>query len=103
MPNDWALSGGRCLPVRCNAELDACALQQLLELLHAQPASRTMPPIVTACTGLCRGMVTKWTPSDMTMCLPSRMILKPAFQRSHGSEVRNTRDLGQFKLPPPLP
>jgi hypothetical protein len=33
-------------------------------------------------------------PDDLEACL---------LQRSHGSEVRNTRDLGQFKLPPPLP
>ena len=43
------------------------------------PASCTIPPIVYALTGLWRGMVTMRTPSDMTMCFPSRTTRKPAF------------------------
>ena len=47
-----------------------------------RPASRMMPPIVTASIGLPRGIVTKRGPSDMTMCLPWRITLKPAFSRA---------------------
>ena len=35
------------------------------------PASRTMPPIVNALTGLCRGIVMIRIPSVITMCLPA--------------------------------
>jgi len=34
------------------------------------PASRAIPPMVNALTGLCRGMVTMRTPLLMTMCFP---------------------------------
>ena len=43
------------------------------------PASRTIPAIVRASIGLCRGTVRIRTPSVMTTCLPCRAILKPAF------------------------
>ena len=43
------------------------------------PASRTIPPIVYALIGLCRGMVRMRTPSVMTVCLPCLTTLKPAF------------------------
>ena len=41
-------------------------------------ASTTIPPM-NALTGLWRGIVTMRRPSDMTMCLPSRTTLNPAF------------------------
>jgi len=47
-----------------------------------RPASRTMPPIVNALTGLARGIVRMRRPSDMTTCLPSRTTLKPAFSKA---------------------
>ncbi len=46
------------------------------------PASRTMPPMVNAFTGLCRGIVMIRTPSVITMCLPCRATRKPAFCRA---------------------
>lgn len=45
------------------------------------PASRTMPAIVIAFTGLARGKVKMRRPSERTMCLPCRTILNPAFSR----------------------
>ena len=47
-----------------------------------RPASRMMPPIVKALTGLLRGTVTILLPSDITMCLPWRTMRKPAFSRA---------------------
>jgi len=47
-----------------------------------RPTSRTIPPIVRALTGLCRGMVTIREPSVITMCLPWRAIRNPAFFRA---------------------
>jgi len=38
--------------------------------------------MVTACTGLFRGIVTKRAPLDITMCLPSQTIRKPAFSKA---------------------
>ena len=47
-----------------------------------RPASRTIPPMVTASTGSCLGMVTIRRPSVMTMCLPCLATWKPAFSRA---------------------
>jgi alpha-L-fucosidase len=44
-----------------------------------RPASLTLPAMVIAWTGSCRGIVTLRTPSDITMCLPWRRIRKLAF------------------------
>jgi hypothetical protein len=44
-----------------------------------RPASWTMPPIVSASTGSCLGMVTIRLPSVMTMCLPCLATWKPTF------------------------
>jgi hypothetical protein len=46
------------------------------------PASCTIPPIVKAWIGLCRGIVTWRVPSLITICLPWRMIVNPAFSRA---------------------
>ena len=46
------------------------------------PASRTMPPIVKALTGLWRGIVRMRASSVMTTCLPWRSTRKPAFSRA---------------------
>jgi hypothetical protein len=54
-------------------------LQQFLELVGRQSRVARYRPIVIAFTGLFRGIVTKRTPFDITICLPSRTILKPAF------------------------
>ena len=67
------------------------------------PASRTMPPRVTACAGLFRGMVTSRTPLDITICLPSRTILKPAPLLEPLGAAGDPGDLGQFRLSPRLP
>lgn len=37
---------------------------------NVKPASRTMPPIVIALIGLCRGIVRMRVPLPMTTCLP---------------------------------
>ena len=47
-----------------------------------RPASRAMPPIVKAFTGLWRGIVTIRTPSDITACLPWRTMRKPTFSKA---------------------
>jgi hypothetical protein len=52
-----------------------------------RPASFAIPPIVSAFTGLCRGMVMKCVPSLMTMCLLCRTILNPAFARNFGHRL----------------
>jgi len=53
--------------------------RSFLNCSTVNPASRAIPPIVKALTGLCRGMVTMRTPSDITICLPWRMMRKSAF------------------------
>src|SRR5438105_12983605 len=49
-----------------------------------------MPPMVTACTGLFRGTVTNRNPLDMTICLPSRTIRKPALSNARTARRRGT-------------
>ncbi len=50
-----------------------------------RPAAFAIVPIVKALTGSCRGIVKIRTPSDMTMCLLSRMIRKPAFSKARAA------------------
>ena len=45
-----------------------------------RPASRTIPPMVNAFTGLWRGIVRIRPPLDITICFPWRTIWKPLFQ-----------------------
>jgi len=47
-----------------------------------RPASRIIPAIVIALTGLFRGITTLRVPSVMMMCFPCRNTRKPAFCRA---------------------
>ena len=58
-----------------------------------RPASCTISPIVKALTGLCLGMVTNRRPSDVTTCLPWRIIANPAFRASGRSKVVGARKM----------
>ncbi len=58
------------------------AQRSLRKSAIVRPASLTIPPIVYALTGLCRGMVRIRTLSVITICFPCRAILKPAFSRA---------------------
>lgn len=46
------------------------------------PASFTIPPIVMALIGLCRGITSLRFPSVMMMCLPCRSTQKPTFSNA---------------------
>jgi len=104
LANEWALRRGPVLAAACSAELDACVSQQLVELLHAQPG---IPNDATQ--RYCMHRVMSWDRNKMDsvghddVLTLSDDLEACLFQRSHGSEVRNTRDLGQFRLPPLLP
>lgn len=52
---------------------------RLRNCCSVRPASRTMPAMVWASTGSCRGIVTILTPSGITMCLLCRATENPAF------------------------
>ena len=44
-----------------------------------RPASRTIPPIVIALTGLCRGIVRMREPFPITTCFPCLRTTNPTF------------------------
>src|SRR3989442_4618788 len=76
-----------CCEWRGSSRGSALPLKRVLHGPHSNlrnsstvsPASRTMPPIVYAFTGLCRGIVRMRTPSVITMCFPCRTTPNPAF------------------------
>jgi hypothetical protein len=78
--------------VRCKRVLGPPTSQELLELFDRRPASRMMPPIVKAFTGLCLGIVRNRTPSVMTACLPPcRAARNPAFSSAGGRSTASDR------------
>lgn len=57
------------------------------------PASRAIPPIVKALTGLWRGIVTMRWPSVMTLCLPLASNPKTdLLQHPDGDEIVDARE-----------
>jgi hypothetical protein len=80
------LRSGQATPGRCGDGLDAGVefhyQSRSLNRVIVRPASLTIPPMVIAFTGLCRGIVMKRVPSLITMCLPWRRTLKPAFSNA---------------------
>jgi hypothetical protein len=68
--------------VRCSACRMASDYKSFLNCSTVKPASRAIPPIVNALTGLCRGIVRIRIPSDITICFPWRRIRKPAFSNA---------------------
>ncbi len=99
-----ALMRGVLLAVAGSTEFGAQVSKQLLELLHVQPG---IPNDATH--GYCVYRVISWDGNktysvghDDVFALPDYLEAR-LFQGSHGSEMRNTGDLGQFRLPPLLP
>ena len=65
----------------CAAPASRMSYRKLRNCCSLRLASRTMPPIVYALTGLCLGIVRIRLPSVITTCLPCRATRKPAFSR----------------------
>jgi hypothetical protein len=74
----WALSGWRGLSTMPGPVIRA-AVSNSRNRSGVRPASRAIPPIVYALTGLCRGIVTILWPSVITTCFPWRAIRNPTF------------------------